>query len=255
MILGFIDNLRRRYRILIERSNYVFLCSHMRGYTSLFSHIIGSHPEIKGYSEMHQSYTSNYSLVQLRFKSKLTTKSLETPRFLFDKLLHDDYKIKGSILRKRNVYPIIMIREPEATMRSIINMGQTMTKVVSWYKDEEKVADYYCTRLKSLETIAKQAKGSIPFFTGEELIHQPEEVLATVTSYLQLRQPLTEDYETFSLTGTMGMGDPSEHIKKGSIIQKREKYDHISLTEEVTDRVNRQYESTKTLLESICITI
>jgi len=34
----------------------VFLLSHMRAFTSLAGHILGSYPQINGYYEMHLSY-------------------------------------------------------------------------------------------------------------------------------------------------------------------------------------------------------
>ncbi|TCS68990.1 hypothetical protein EDC61_1225 [Sulfuritortus calidifontis] len=34
----------------------IFLLSHMRAFTSLAGHILGSHPQINGYYEMHISY-------------------------------------------------------------------------------------------------------------------------------------------------------------------------------------------------------
>jgi len=34
----------------------IFLLSHMRAFTSLAGHILGSHPQINGYYEMHLSY-------------------------------------------------------------------------------------------------------------------------------------------------------------------------------------------------------
>lgn len=246
--------LKRRYQLLIERADYIFLCSHMRGYTSLLSHILGSHNEIKGYSEMHQSYRSNFGLIQLRFKSKLTTKSLNTPRFLYDKLLHNQYKISRSILHQKNVHPILMIREPEQTIKSIINMGEKMHQV-SWYTDEKKVTDYYCKRLLQLEQIAKKSKGRIPFILGNQLIDQPESTLNFLSEYLQLNHPLQKDYNTFSLTGTVGLGDPSKHIKSGTIVKNRDKYSHISLSHRHINAAQNQFIKTKTLLASICKTI
>lgn len=243
-----------RYKTIIERSNYVFLCSHMRGYTSLFSHILGSHNEIKGYSEMHQSYRSNLGLIQLRLKSKITTKQLTTPKFLFDKLLHNKYKIANAILNKQNVYPILMIREPQQTIKSIINMGQKMHNV-SWYTNQEKVAEYYCHRLKTLEKIAQRSKESIPFIEGYQLIDNTDKTLTFITDYLQLESPLQKDYNTFSLTGTALLGDPSEHIKKGKIVKERDKYSHITLSEHVLTTTLHQYDKTKHSLSTMCRTI
>ncbi|QQZ27263.1 hypothetical protein HMY34_16720 [Thiothrix subterranea] len=42
----------------------IFLLSHMRAYSSLLGHIIGSQPRINGYYEMHQSYLSDADLAQ-----------------------------------------------------------------------------------------------------------------------------------------------------------------------------------------------
>ena len=133
-------------------------------------------------------------------------------------------------------------------------MGQKMHKV-SWYTDEEEVADYYIKRLKKLETIAKRSKGKAPFIEGKQLIEQPEQTLHFISKYLQLQQPLQKEYDTFSLTGTVGLGDPSEHIKTGKIVKERDKYAHIRLTPAVIERCMQQYESTKTILQSICKTI
>ena len=36
---------------VLKRRNYIFLLSHVRGYTTLLSHILGSHREISGYAE------------------------------------------------------------------------------------------------------------------------------------------------------------------------------------------------------------
>ena len=39
-----------------ERYSRIFLLSHMRAFSSLAGHILGSHPAINGYFEMHISY-------------------------------------------------------------------------------------------------------------------------------------------------------------------------------------------------------
>ena len=38
------------------RFDRIFLLSHMRAFTSLTGHILGSHPKINGFYEMHFSY-------------------------------------------------------------------------------------------------------------------------------------------------------------------------------------------------------
>ncbi len=241
-----------QYRLKARKTNYIFLFSHMRGYTSLLSHILGSNPEIKGYSEMHQSYRSTFGLLRLRYFSKLTTNSLEVPRFLYDKLLHNKYQVSKKILNQRNVYPIIMIREPESTIKSIINMGEKMTKVVGWYRKPNEVVKYYEKRLLRLQTIAKRANGEALFIEGHQLIDFPKETLTTVSNYLQLNEPLSESYDTFSLTGSIGAGDPSDNIKTGKIVKNRDQYESIKIDDELLQRATSIYLETKDILQQEC---
>ena len=81
-----------------QRYQRIFLLSHMRAYSSLIGHILGSHPHINGYYEMHLSYTSASDLDQ-QLRLYMQT---ETPEpgsiYLFDKPLHNDYALDTDIL-------------------------------------------------------------------------------------------------------------------------------------------------------------
>lgn len=227
----------------------------MRGYTSLLSHIIGSNADVMGYSEMHQSYRSHFGLLQLRQKSKVTTSSLKVTDYLFDKLLHNKYQITKRILLQQNVYPIIMVREPEPTMKSIMNMGEKYTKLVRWYRDPEAVKAYYVKRLFKLEEIAKKCDGKALFINAQNIIEQPDLVLSTTTKHLNLQTPLSKEYDTFSLTGAKGAGDPSKHIQSGKIVKQRDGYDAIEVDQELLTEANAVYEQTVVALQSLCKTI
>ena len=48
-----------------SQTNYLFLLSHMRSYSSLMSHLLGSSPQIDGYGEMHLRYRTRLSLLAL----------------------------------------------------------------------------------------------------------------------------------------------------------------------------------------------
>ncbi|HEX7971345.1 MAG TPA: hypothetical protein VF501_03895 [Thiobacillus sp.] len=69
----------------------IFLLSHMRAYTSLAGHILGSHPQINGYYEMHLSYEDAAALDRQLETYKQGEVLKENSRYLFDKLLHNDY--------------------------------------------------------------------------------------------------------------------------------------------------------------------
>ncbi|HEX5635661.1 MAG TPA: hypothetical protein VFY78_01120, partial [Gammaproteobacteria bacterium] len=76
---------------MADNYSRIFLLSHMRAFTSLAGHILGSHPQINGYYEMHISYDNVQSLrKQLELYRENDNLKLGS-RYLFDKLLHNDY--------------------------------------------------------------------------------------------------------------------------------------------------------------------
>ncbi len=112
---------------------HLFVFGHMRSYSSLLCHILGSHPEIDGYCETHIKYRWYLDLVRLRRRVvKLTGEPLRG-RYVLDKVLHD-YPLAASILRSPGARGIVLLRRPKATVRSIMNMGQRYSDV-AWYRD------------------------------------------------------------------------------------------------------------------------
>ena len=68
---GVARNLRlllRHPSVYLGRREYVIVLSHMRSYSTLLAHLLGSHPEIAGYAEMHTSYAQRRDLLRLRRK-------------------------------------------------------------------------------------------------------------------------------------------------------------------------------------------
>jgi hypothetical protein len=61
----------------------LFLLGHMRSYSSVLSHILGSHPQISGYCETHTKYRTWVDLWKLRWRvRKLTGEALRSGRVL-----------------------------------------------------------------------------------------------------------------------------------------------------------------------------
>jgi len=66
----------------------------MRAFTSLAGHILGSHPQINGYYEMHISYEDASALDRQLEMFRQGDVLKANSRYLFDKLLHNDYVLK-----------------------------------------------------------------------------------------------------------------------------------------------------------------
>jgi hypothetical protein len=221
---------------------YLFVLGHMRSYSSLLCHILGSHPQVSGYCETHIKYRTRWDLVRLCSRVvKLTGEPLRG-RYVLDKVLHN-YPLAPSILRSPATVSIVLLRRPVPTLQSIINMGLHYSEI-AWYRDLDTVVRYYEERVAALARIASRLRGRVMFVEAEALLSRPEEVLGRAAGFLELSEPLRADYRRFAHTGERGFGDPSEVISLGHIDKApRELRTVVALTPAVIERVEAAYAS------------
>jgi hypothetical protein len=244
-------------RLLSPRKDYIFILSHMRGHTSLLSHILGSHPQITGHSEMHQGYSNGFDLLNLRCKVSIDNADSLRGRYVLDKVLND-YVLSDRIVKARGSKLIFSLREPESTLKSIIAMGRRF-KSVDWHSDPHKVLDYYVARLTRLEQIAKtraEAGASSAFFLDcERLLDHTALVLQELTQWLGLATELMADYKIFRTTGQLGWGDPSDAIRSGRIVKPIGERNDVELDAKILEAAWSPYRHCRDTLRSLCRTI
>jgi len=218
----------------------LFLLGHMRSYSSVLSHILGSHPQISGYCETHTKYRTWLDLWKLRWRvRKLTGEALQGD-YVLDKVLHD-YPMARSILDSGSTRAIVLIRRPRETVRSIIEMGLTHSPV-AWHRDFELVARYYETRLANLLRLAEALRGRVVFLEAEALLGDTRAVLDQLGVFLELHSPLQTEYRRFAHTGELGFGDPSKAISAGRIAAApRENRTAVSIPRHLTSRLETAY--------------
>lgn len=205
---------------------HLFLFSHMRSYSSVLGHILGSNPEIDGYSELQLSYTSELDLIRASLRVYETNGNKLRGRYVFDKVLHGHLKVGGVVLSRPKAKAIFVVREPEATIKSTVAMAQRKANP-GWKGDIDKVAGYYARRVGQLVELAEAMKGPTCVFEAEALMDRSDEVLAGLTAFLGLKQPLSSDYDKFSHTGKARFGDPGQHISSGTLVTERSSHDDI----------------------------
>lgn len=216
--------------ILTAEVKYLFILSHMRSRSSLLAHILGSNPEICGYSELKKSYSNRFDFIKMRVNLYHDLKNNFQGKYLLDKILHNSYSLSENILSNVNFKIIFLLREPEDTIKSIIHMG-TFTEE-KWYKNPHTVLKYYQMRLSGLCDYAQQLNRKFFIINSDDLIENKNFLLAELTSWLNLNHPLKEEYNLFRDTGKAGTGDPSQNIKAG-VIKKTKPYDHITVPEDI----------------------
>lgn len=218
----------------------IFLLSHMRAFTTLAGHILGSHPQINGYYEMHISY-EDPSALDRQLGVYLESDALkENSRYLFDKLLHNDYLLKPGQLGLANMKILISLLEPERTIKSIVNLFARKA-VEDLYASPVEAANYYIARLQALAEFSRTANQPYYYFDAEMLQRAPEQLLPRLSGWLELDSPLSERYQTFSQTGKARKGDSSERIHSGSIDRTAVDYSHIAIPEDVLRRAREVY--------------
>jgi hypothetical protein len=218
----------------------IFLLSHMRAYTSLAGHILGSHPRINGYYEMHISYEDAAALDR-QLAVFLEDDALKPgSRYLFDKLLHNDY-----VLRPERLGPdmkiLISLAQPEHTIKSIVNLF-SQKEVDDLYASPVKAAIYYMERLEALADFSRTASQPYYYYFDAELLQRaPEQLLPRLSNWLELDSPLSENYQVFSQTGKARKGDSSSRIHGGNIDRTPVDYSHASVPEGVLDKAREVY--------------
>jgi hypothetical protein len=233
---------------------YIFVLSHMRSYSSLLSHILGSHPDIRGAGEMHQRYTSRKHLLKLRYRTAVVTDDRQRRRYVLDKSLHDHYPISSSILQRDDVALIFLLRQPVPTVRSIINLGNHKSRPSSTapYTDMDWITGYYTARLTNLANYAccKQA-GSV-FLDSERLLNDTHRVLHNLSTWLGLTTDLIPTYSIFPATGKTGYGDSLDRIYKGTVVHEPKDHHHISVPPRARETVASSYLHCREVLSENC---
>ncbi|MFA7317436.1 MAG: hypothetical protein WC029_07725 [Sulfuricella sp.] len=218
----------------------IFLLSHMRAFTTLAGHILGSHPEINGYYEMHLSY-EDASALDRQLDVFLESDALKkNSRFLFDKLLHNDYSLNPERLGLANIKILISLLEPERTIKSIVNLF-ARKEVEDLYASPVEAANYYIARLQALADFSRTAGRPYYYFDAEILQRTPEVLLPRLSDWLELDSPLSERYQIFSQTGKARKGDSSGRIHSGRIDRTAVDYSHITIPEDVLSKAREAY--------------
>lgn len=228
------------------------MLSHMRGFTTLISHIFGSHPAITGYREFGISYQNAKDLHRLHWEAYRENPKGHAPQFCFDKLLHGHFEVADTVLKNPKVHIVITVREPLSTIASLFKLS-SMSKF-QW--TIETAVEYYQTRLQELVAFAEHAnniKKPILFFLADDLISETDASLAFISDFFHLEQPLSEEYEVFKKTGEAGFGDPSKNIHHGKINRNRQP-SKLEISPELKQSLTECYQKTiATLAKLNCV--
>lgn len=212
----------------------------MRAYTSLIGHILGSHPDINGYYEMHLSYAGADDLDRQLHLYRQSESLKPASVYLFDKLLHDDYRLDTSILSPSNDCLLMSARTPEQSLKSIVHLFRSK-HTVEPYADPARACDYYVQRLASLAAFSRDNPGRYDYYDAGLINSDSRRLLQALTRWCRLTPALSDQYRIFSLTGKARAGDSSNIINSGRIEVTENRYPGIKLERHLIQKAEQAY--------------
>lgn len=239
--------------ILLGRKGYILLLSHPRAYSSLLSHILGSHPDIIGSSETFDPYVKGRDLLRLRYKAYWYNGKKSDCKYVFDKVLFN-FPISAAILNRHDVKVIFSLRRPAKTIRSMIKTHHDLrSRGGFWdaYDDAAKCSELYMGRLKGLEQHCLDLTRRAIYFDAEDMLDRTAAIFQALKAELDLSRELSEEYRTFDHTGVAG-GDQSPRITQGRISRDESDRSDIVIPEDVLAHAQEAYDRCRSLLRDCC---
>jgi hypothetical protein len=241
---------------LFKFHRYLFLLSHARSFSTMLCHILGSHPQISGYSEAMIPYETAVDLIRLNCKVFEAGNYHGDREYVIDKILYDNFAVSDVILRNPRVTPIFLVREPASAIASHARMRirEQEQGVCNWGPqgtdpmwNAEVAAVYYISRLGGLQALCTRldAMGKRGLFlTADGLMTDTDATFRLLERELGLSERLNEEYRLFPKTGARGCGDTSSVIKSGRIVRDRDHRDEepIPIRSELLNRARRAYD-------------
>ena len=210
-----------KYYRFFTKSQPLLLLSHMRSYSSLLGHILGSNPHIDGYYEMHRHYFSTKSLYASKMQYLMKHRPANESCFFFDKLLHNHLIISSDFAKLAGLKLIIMVREPQSAVNSIIKMA--MERSFSSELERGEMAErYYLERLSALIEYSHRFKGEYFYIDSEELVDNTNETLDRLSGFLNLSKNLQPKFQKFHHTSQSKFGDTSGNLDAGQVINVKQ---------------------------------
>jgi hypothetical protein len=189
---------------------YVFVLSHMRSGSTLVSHILASHQDFAGAGETHITYSAPEDLPKLILRTCELLRKLRLPgTYVVDQINHP--YVTDDVLSSPLIYKcIILIREPEATLKSLMAM----------FKWKEATAlECYLGRLAQISHYGRILGDRAIFVEYDDLVDYTDETLSALTCFFEVGTPFSANYATHAATSKVG--DRSSNISVGRIVRTR----------------------------------
>jgi hypothetical protein len=237
--MSLLNALTTNPRLVLQHRN-IFLLSHMRANTSLFGHLMGSHPQVQGYYEMHMGYYSWKSLWRQKLRHFADHAAKAQARWMFDKVLHDGHAVAMPLLQRPHSRTVVMLRSPAQSIKSLVVLYRETSPQLPEAQPEG-AARYYIDRLDTLARIGQALPQRFFYLDAESLISDTAGALQVLGEWLALDGPIPTEYQTFANTGRGKSGDTSSRLKSGKVSRSSNDYADIQVPAGLMQEAEQAY--------------
>jgi hypothetical protein len=244
------------FSMLLGR-DFLMVLAMPRSGSTLLTHILEENRSIDGIGETKTTYRSNRDLVRMagkiramQWRYKLARE--RHARYLMDKVVHNHLLPPefSHFLAGERFKTIFLIREPAGTAASLVRVMDHMS--------ERQALDIYINRARALAEIAAnlgRAERECFFLDHRQLVGCTRPVLDGLQVYLELPEPLREQYQVTSLTGRFGVGDKSDEISAGRVLKPKNKPARpaVDLPADLLARARVAYRECAAAMRSSCL--
>jgi hypothetical protein len=241
---------------LVARNQFIFIMGHMRSGSSLLCHLLCSSDQILGFGETHTNYRYRSDLAKLLMcVGNQTGENPFNYRYVLDKIVGCQHVICRSVLTDRRCRYVFLVREPVATVASLIAMRRQ-------FHDESQdqllafAARHYTKRIDQLLNMvdAIDDRERCLLVTHHQLLSETSSTFTAFERFFDLRAPLREEYDVMPTTGQPGVGDPSPNIRLGRI-HRALPQKHIQMPAAMLSELQHCYENCLAMLEGSVQTV
>ena len=159
-------------------------------------------------------------MLRMRRRIAATTGGLLSGRYTLDKLLSNGTAVSADFATRQSAHLLLSIREPDATLRSMLSMKGQGRRPPPWNRSAELAGAAYILRIQER---ASWSETGVPYtlFPAEAVVRETTHLLTQISRDLNLDIIPDGRYAPGAWTRRPGFGDVSENIAAGRVVHDR----------------------------------
>ena len=196
---------------------HLMVLSAPRSGSTILGRLLNANPAIAGFGESRTSYSTLADLDRLTYRTAAMIADFDARKtdWVFDKIV-GPFDISEDVLSQPHLRYLFIDRDPFAIYQSTIrlfDLPHNAETATNWSREYSERLDQLIATLRSV------APGTAAWFSYEDLLENPSETLAHLTTFLDLAVPLTDTFPSTSGPVRLKYGDISGNLSAGKLVK------------------------------------